>query len=46
VEYYAIKRQELFDQETEQEREREQKRLDTLAKFEEDWAQKIFETYG
>lgn len=43
VEYYAIKRQEILDDEVQKEREREQKRLDTIAQFEEQWAKKLFE---
>src|SRR5690606_8440681 len=39
LEYYSIKRQEILNAE----REAEQRRLDALAKFEEDWARKLFE---
>gem|GEM_PF-3837528 len=42
-EYYAIKRQEILDEELAKEQEREQKRLDTLAQFEQEWANKLFE---
>jgi len=43
LEYYSIKRQELLDKEIDREREAEQRRLDALAKFEEDWSRKLFE---
>jgi TP901 family phage tail tape measure protein len=43
LEYYSIKRREIFDEEAKQQEAAEQRRLDVLAKFEEDWARKLFE---
>src|SRR5690606_29192793 len=43
VEYYALKRQEILDRQLREDEEREQKRLQSIAEFEEAWTRKLFE---
>ncbi|MFY9174710.1 MAG: hypothetical protein WAO24_05120, partial [Peptococcia bacterium] len=43
IEYYALRQAEILDRQAEEDREREERRLVSLADFEEGWSRKLFE---
>ncbi|MCF8012679.1 MAG: hypothetical protein K9L56_15530 [Clostridiales bacterium] len=42
IEYYKVKRQKVLDAEAEEEEKRQQQRLKTIDKFEQDWSKNVF----